>query len=422
VRLCICDYSGHPFQVQLSRELARRGHDVIHLHFAEFQTPKGRLTVGPDDPSTLAIEAVSLGRPFAKYGFVKRRFQEVEIGRRIAERISAYAPDAVIGSNLPIDALDVVVSTCAKAHRPFVFWQQDIYSTAIGKILGEKYGAAGRIVGSYYRFLERRAAAKSAAIVVIAADFIETLDKEFRIPSKKIHVIENWAPLDEIVPRPKVNRWSTANGFADSDIVLYTGTLGMKHDPGKLLAVAEGLRSRPKTCVVVASEGPSATWLSEQAAARALPTLKVIPFQPFEVYSEVLATADVLISALEADAGTFSVPSKILSYLCAGRSIVLSAPADNLASSIIQRSNAGLVVPPTDTPAFVDAVGTLLADASMRSQCAANARRHAESTFDISRIGSQFETVFSSVVRSTGGLARPGTWSEPEKATAQVAS
>src|SRR5262245_7972450 len=101
MRICICDYSGHPFQAQLSRELARRGNHLLHLHFAEFQTPKGRLTVTAEDPSTLSIEGITLGRPFAKYGLVKRRFQEIEVGRRIADRISGYAPDAVIGCNLP---------------------------------------------------------------------------------------------------------------------------------------------------------------------------------------------------------------------------------------------------------------------------------------------------------------------------------
>jgi len=30
MRIGIHDFSGHPFQVQLSRELASRGHEVVH--------------------------------------------------------------------------------------------------------------------------------------------------------------------------------------------------------------------------------------------------------------------------------------------------------------------------------------------------------------------------------------------------------
>jgi colanic acid biosynthesis glycosyl transferase WcaI len=49
-RILVHDYSGHPFQAELSRSLARRGHDVLHLSFRQFQTPKGDLVAKPDDP------------------------------------------------------------------------------------------------------------------------------------------------------------------------------------------------------------------------------------------------------------------------------------------------------------------------------------------------------------------------------------
>jgi colanic acid biosynthesis glycosyl transferase WcaI len=41
MRILVNDYAGHPFELQLSRALARRGHTVPHTYFAAFQTPKG---------------------------------------------------------------------------------------------------------------------------------------------------------------------------------------------------------------------------------------------------------------------------------------------------------------------------------------------------------------------------------------------
>ena len=67
------------------------------------------------------------------------------------------------------------------------------------------------------------------------------------------------------------------------------------------------------------------------AAARGLDNLVVLPLQPIERLREVLATADVAVSVIEPDAGAFSVPSKVQSYLCAGRAVLLAAPAANLA-------------------------------------------------------------------------------------------
>jgi len=393
LRVIVCDYSGHPFQVQLSRELARRGHDILHLHFDGFQTPKGRLCRDPRDPPNLEIAPVSLDRPFAKYALIRRRMQEIEIGRRIARRVAAFNPGAVIACNLPLDALDQVVSACRASHKPFVFWQQDIYSMAIGRILARKFGWLGRAAGIYYRRMEARALAASAAIVVITDDFATALGHDFGIAREKIHVIENWAPLDEIMERQKSNGWSRAHGLNGAEIVLYTGTLGMKHDPAQILALAEALRARPQTKIVIASEGPSAEFIAAEAKKKGIGNLLVLSFQPFEDYPDMLAAADVLIAILDADSGAFSVPSKVLSYLCAGRATVLSAPMDNLASRIIANSGGGIVVPPGDAAAFSKAVQSMLDDPETRRRAARNARAYAERTFAIEPIATRFERI-----------------------------
>ena len=73
----------------------------------------------------------------------------------------------------------------------------------------------------------------------------------------------------------------------------------------------------------------------------------------------MLASADVLVSVLEAEAGHFSVPSKVQSYLCAERAILLAAPHANLAAAIVARENAGLVVEPDDIEGFLEAAKAL---------------------------------------------------------------
>jgi colanic acid biosynthesis glycosyl transferase WcaI len=400
VRIYVCDYSGHPFQVQLSRELARRGHQVVHSYFSDFQTPRGRLQIEPGDPAGLEISPLTIGRPFKKHNLVERRFQEIRVGKAIAERIDRFRPDVVIGCNLPIDALDKVVALCARRSYPFIFWQQDIYSKAIKDLLGDRFGIAGRMIGQYYQFLERCAAHRSAAIVVIADDFRTTLERDFGISGDRIHTVENWAPLDEISPRPKTNEWARQQGLEDYDVVLYTGTIGLKHDPKLILAVAKALGERPRTRMIVTSEGPHASWLEREARNIPGEPLRVLPFQAFGSYSDVLGTADVLIAVLERDAGTFSVPSKVLSYLCSGRPIVLSAPLENLASRIINRANAGYAVAVEDVQSFVGSINELLDHPEKRATLGNNGRAYAEETFSIGKIADRFGAIITSVTQS----------------------
>src|SRR5678815_4528402 len=103
MRLLVHDYSGHPFQVQLSRALAARGHEVRHVHASFFQTPKGPLTRQEDDPPNFQVEGLDIGEAFAKYSFVKRVRQEREYGRLMRREVARWAPDVVISSNMPLD-------------------------------------------------------------------------------------------------------------------------------------------------------------------------------------------------------------------------------------------------------------------------------------------------------------------------------
>ena len=72
MRIVIHDCAGHPFQVQLSRELAHRGHEVLHLYFRFNNTPKGELDLKSTDPASVIIEGIFTKEPIQKYSFGKR--------------------------------------------------------------------------------------------------------------------------------------------------------------------------------------------------------------------------------------------------------------------------------------------------------------------------------------------------------------
>ncbi|MFL5257904.1 MAG: hypothetical protein ACJ8AI_34495, partial [Rhodopila sp.] len=90
---------------------------------------------------------------------------------------------------------------------------------------------------------------------------------------------------------------------------------------------------------------------------------------------------------------SFSVPSKILSYLCAGRPILLAAPEENLAARTVRRARAGFVVAPDNRAAFLEAARILRSDPACRAEMAANGRAYAEQTFDLDRITDRFESI-----------------------------
>jgi len=182
-------------------------------------------------------------------------------------------------------------------------------------------------------------------------------------------------------------------------VFLYAGTLGLKHQPSLLLDVAREFAGRDDVRVLVASEGLGATWLGEQ---RQGDEVELLPFQPFESLPEMFATADVLLVLLEPAAGVYSVPSKVLSYTCAGRPILGSMPPENLASRNITSMGIGLVAGAGDSDAFVAHARVLADDPLLRKSMGDKARCYAERDFDIDSITDRFESLLRQSTRRTG--------------------
>ncbi|HEX4182166.1 MAG TPA: glycosyltransferase family 4 protein [Caulobacteraceae bacterium] len=393
MRIAIHDYAGHPFQFELSRTLARRGHVVRHFFFAEDAGPKGASEVGPDDPEGFSIEPVSIGGTYSKSSFIRRRNADLRYGRIAGRRISAFAPDVVISGNTPSEAQTHIVAATRQAGAAFVFWMQDFYSLAVERILGRRWAGIGALIAYHYKRLERSLLAQSDQVILISEDFKRPLG-QFGVPPAKVTVIHNWGALDSIPLRPKANAWARQHGLADKFVFLYSGTLALKHNPDRLWTLARAFESEPDVAVVLAATGVSVDALKARQAAQPLANLTFLPLQPLEVFPDLLGAADAFVALLEDDAGEFSVPSKVLSYLCAGRPILLSAPRENMAASIVERADAGLAVSGRDEAAFLEAARQLRGGAELRTRLGQAGRRYAEAHFDIEAITDQFEAAF----------------------------
>lgn len=401
MRIAIHDYAGHPFQVGLSRALAARGHKVLHLYFAGDQGPKGAMNLREGDPATLAIEGVMISAPYRKDAFVQRWKQDREYGKAAAAALTRFKPDVIISGNTPLEAQTFVIRAAKASGSAFLIWVQDYYGVAVRQILRTKWMGAGDLVGRYYEAMERGQMRQSDGLVLITPDF-EELAAKAGMPREAMTVIPNWALLDELPPRTKANGWAAEQGLSDKFVFLYAGTLALKHDPSLITAVAEAHKDNPDVRVVVVSEGVGASWLKAEKEAKGLDNLILLPFQPFERLPDVLGTADVVLALIEPEAGIFSVPSKVLSYLCAARAILLSIPECNLAARTVLEAGAGIVVPPGDRAAFTEGALRLFSDDATRKTMGNAARHHAEQTFDLNAIADKFESAFEAAINRRG--------------------
>ena len=165
--------------------------------------------------------------------------------------------------------------------------------------------------------------------------------------------------------------------------------------------------------VVVISEGQGRDILEEERDRLQLNNLMLLDYQPYYSLPDVLASADVLVTVLEPDAGRYSVPSKVLNYLCAARPVLGIMPAENDAADTLLTSGAGVVVSPHDRGEAVTRLLDLLAAPEQRAEMGAAGRRYAEETFDIASIAARFESVLREAVEpdQNAPLVAPRAWS-----------
>ncbi len=396
-RILVSDYSGHPFQVQLSRGLAQCGHRVRHVYSAGFQTPKGNLKVGPDDPEGFEIVPVFNSKPFNKASFFTRRNQEIEIGHRLAEQVAEFEPDIVISSNAPLDTQRVFQKAALDADARFVFWLQDIYSEAISRVVPQKFPVIGSFVAAWYRHLEFQMLRDSDHVVAITQDFVPIVTAKGVDPDR-VTVIENWAPLEELPQHPRDNDWAKQNMPGDALRIVYSGTLGYKHNPELMMQLARRL---PEAHVHVYSEGEVADGLAARASEAGVGNLTVHPWVPFADLPRMLGGADIFVAVIEPEAGVYSVPSKILTYLAIGRPILASVPAENLAARLIAGHEAGFVAPPGDDAVLLERAAELADDPDLRGRCGENGRAYAWEAFNISKIVNRFLTMLGQEAETT---------------------
>lgn len=393
-RILIHDYCGHPFPTQLSRTLSVRGHEVLHVYSQSVVSPQATFPQAQEINTRIRFLGIDQNGKIDRAPGLRRLLQERAYGRLLAEEISHFRPNVVVSSNAPLEAQVKAFRAASSINAQFVFWLQDIHGLAIEQLLSRRFALLGKLVGSHYRRIEQRLLRGSDAVVAISSDFATVLSA-WGIDHTTVAVIPNWASPGELPVRPKSNPWAHSHSVDDRFCFLYSGTLGMKHNPELLLSLALHYERDPSVVVVVVSEGPGVDWLTSKKSELNLTNLKILPFQPYVSLPDVMGSADVLVAILEPGAGAYSVPSKVLSYLCAARPLLLSVPPENLAARIVTEQGAGMVVAPGSLEAFLRAADELRSDQGARERMRANALRYALEAFDIENIADQFEAIFN---------------------------
>lgn len=228
-----------------------------------------------------------------------------------------------------------------------------------------------RAIGSFEKWMLRR----FDRVSTISQRMMELLLAK-QVDVARAVSFPNWVDVSLITPMRAPSPYRAELGLPDDAVVaLYSGTMAGKQGLELLPAAARALRERiPNLHVVICGDGVCKPGIERDSAG--LTNVRLLPLQPSARLGELLGMADIHLLPQHAEAADLVMPSKLTGMLSSGRPVLATAhPGTELAKVVTGR---GLVVPPDDLPAFVEALATLAQSATLRTQLGLEARRYAE--------------------------------------------
>lgn len=374
MRIVVLDYSGHIPQADLARNLAKLGHNVRHMYCSDYVSGRGAVDRELSDPKYLEFLNISIKKDFNRYNPIERLKHELAIANEFWVKIQEFNPEHTIFSNVPLFAMSRLAKKMKSNNFPYLFWWQDVYSIAIGQAFSRLGPLAWPLRQCLIR-LEKKILRDANSVVAISSNFEPTY-QSWKQDINKFSMYPNWTPINLFLHQEP----SMAN--TTQKIAVYAGTLGMKHRPELLLHLADDAEFKKLGgVVVVVSQGQGRELLEKPGNIRENIVLK--DFLTIPELAKLFADASVLLAVLEPEASNFSVPSKIMSYLSAGKPIVASIDPMNASAKILSENIAGSVVPP-DAPIadFTNAVIEIISNPNLQISMGQSSAQYARENFD----------------------------------------
>jgi len=329
---------------------------------------------------------------------------------RILNYSSFFASAAITGSFL--ERPDVVIASSpqllvglsgwwiARLNRvPFVLevrdlWPESLVAVGVGDADSALHRVLGRIAGFLYR--------QSDHMVVVTPAFEQYLAERWRVPQEKMSVVPNGVQASIFSPRRTNSDLRAELGLTEKFVVSFIGTLGLAHGLETLISAAEKCQvEQPAIAFLVVGDGADRQRIMELAKSKRLGNITFVPQQLRERIPDYISTSDACLVLLKkSEVFETVIPTKMLEFMSCARPVILGV--EGQAREIIERSNAGLCIPPENSAALCDAILRLRNEDWLRERLGCSGREYIVRNFSRDRTASIYLDVLNEVTAGAG--------------------
>jgi colanic acid biosynthesis glycosyl transferase WcaI len=284
--------------------------------------------------------------------------------------------------------------------RPYIIILADLASDAAMAtgILKE-----GKIV-RWARSIEAFAYGGADKTVCICHGFVEKLTAR-GIPAEKLTLIPLWGDTQNVYPTADASKFRVAHGIDESTfLIMHTGNMGKKQDLMNVVRAAQRLQQHADIRWLLVGQGEERLVLERYIQEQRVTNVTLLPLQPAETLAQMYCAADVLVLNQRAAVVDSVIPSKLLTYMAAGRAVVAAVSDKSETSHYIDRAKCGVIVQPESPAALAEAVLNLKQACDLRRHLGQNGRAYVQANFTKEKILREYEVLLS---RYADGM-RPG--------------
>jgi colanic acid biosynthesis glycosyl transferase WcaI len=286
-------------------------------------------------------------------------------------------------------------------RQPYMILLTDLASDAALATGIMREGFAVRMARALEGFLYRHA----ANVVCICQGFVEKLSAR-GVDSDSLVLIPLWGNTDNVYPIEGATKFRAANNFkADDFLAMYTGNIGKKQDLMNVVRAAELSKHLTDLTWVLVGQGEERNLIDEAIRQRGLTNIRLLPLQPASILAEMYSAANALFIHQKAAVVDSVIPSKLLTYMAAGRPILAAVSDKSETARYVESANCGLILHPESPEALVKSVLSLQADSALQRRLGASGRAYVQQHFAKDKVLQKYDSLFSRYK----GQGHPGT-------------
>jgi len=333
------------FTTYRAEHLAASGHEVdvctTFPYYPEWRVP-------PPYAGRIALSEERNGvKIFRGYAYIpnpvtalKRVVHEASfITSATIRAIGRKRPDVLLVVSPPLGLTASAILLSRIWRVPYVFDVMDLQPDAAGDL--------GMLPGWAVRFLYKveGAAYRNARLVTTLTPSMRKKIVDKGVPAEKVELLEPRMDDSLVDLRPEEgSMFRQRYGLGEKFLVTHSGNMGMKQGLDVVLDAAALHRGDDSMQFLFVGDGADCERIQRRAAEMRLENVRFLPLLIQEDFRGLLAASGICLVTQQNHVSEIAFPSKIVTYLAAGRPIIASVNRDCEVARVVRESGAGRVV------------------------------------------------------------------------------